>query len=262
MGDPGASPSATSRNAGSFSSAVLLQTGAQRQPRPGARGPASPPEGSLSMPLDFVGVRALPKPRRHALRRDSPTAIATPARDLHLSVPWKPSFALVIVPRAASADDTARGEHQSRGLDHPSGQEGLIQRQGCSFRGFTMPRKTLETESARIKNGSAAPHELVSATRAADVISLPKRRCLAIDGMGSPKAPPFAQAIGALYGVAYALKFSRKKGGRSDFKVAPLEGRWWAEGAPARSAAPSPTSPSCAIRTRRVPGSRSPWAQR
>lgn len=90
------------------------------------------------------------------------------------------------------------------------------------------------------QTGSAAPRELVTATRAADVVSLPSRRCLAIDGAGSPKTPAFAQAIGALYGIAYTLKFSRKKAGRSDFKVAPLEGRWSAEGTLRTAVRPPP----------------------
>jgi len=93
----------------------------------------------------------------------------------------------------------------------------------------TTIRKSSKAGPTPIRNGSAAPSELVSATPTADIVSVPARRCLAIDGAGSPKARPFEEAIGALYGTAYSLKFARKKAGRSDFKVAPLEGRWWAE---------------------------------
>ena len=50
---------------------------------------------------------------------------------------------------------------------------------------------------------------------------------LAIDGSGSPSGESFPQAIGALYGVAYTLKFALKEAGRPTFKVAPLEGLWW-----------------------------------
>jgi hypothetical protein len=75
------------------------------------------------------------------------------------------------------------------------------------------------------------PEVLLEAKRAADVVRVPARRAVAIEGAGSPDAPEFLGAIGALYGVAYGLKFARKpKGG--DFKIGPLEGRWWAEGAP------------------------------
>ena len=103
-----------------------------------------------------------------------------------------------------------------------------------------MIRKAQTSGPARPRNDSGAPRELVSASSAADIVSLPERRCLALDGAGSPKEPAFGQAIGALYGVAYALKFSRKKAGRSDFKVAPLEGRWWAEGASHTRGRPAP----------------------
>ena len=80
-------------------------------------------------------------------------------------------------------------------------------------------------------NGSPIPPELATATRTADVVSVPHRRCLAIDGVGSPQAAAFREAVEALYGVSYALKFARKKTGEGDFKVGPLEGHW--------SAAPS-----------------------
>jgi hypothetical protein len=76
------------------------------------------------------------------------------------------------------------------------------------------------------ENGSPVPRELVSATRTADLVSVPKRRCLAIDGAGSPQEPAFADAVETLFGVGYALKLARKKAAKSDFKVGPLEGHW------------------------------------
>ena len=65
-------------------------------------------------------------------------------------------------------------------------------------------------------------------------MSLPKRRCLAIDGVGAPGNEKFQQSIAALYGTAYRLKFARKKVGKHDFKIGPLEGHWAAD-APAGS---------------------------
>jgi hypothetical protein len=76
------------------------------------------------------------------------------------------------------------------------------------------------------ENGSPVPRELVTATRTADVVSVPHRRCLAIDGVGSPHEPKFQQSVEALFGISYALKFARKKAGKGDFKVGPLEGHW------------------------------------
>jgi len=94
--------------------------------------------------------------------------------------------------------------------------------------------------AALAPNGHAVPRELISATRAADIVSVPRRRCLAIDGAGSPKDPAFAEALAALYGTAYALKLARKKAGHSDFKVAPLEGHWSADVPPGSTDRPSP----------------------
>ena len=88
-------------------------------------------------------------------------------------------------------------------------------------------------------NGAVVPRELVNAKRTADVVSVPKRRCLAVDGEGSPKDAAFTQAIGALYAVSYTLKFARKKTGATDFKVGPLEGRWAADVPPGTKTKPS-----------------------
>jgi hypothetical protein len=76
---------------------------------------------------------------------------------------------------------------------------------------------------------SVPPAALVTAGRSADVVSVPRRCCLAIDGAGSPQTPVFQQAVAALFGVAQALKFARKKDGRPDFRVGPLEGHWSAD---------------------------------
>lgn len=54
---------------------------------------------------------------------------------------------------------------------------------------------------------------------------------LMIDGMGSPNDnPAYSDAVGALYAIAYYLKFAVKKSTLEiDYKVMPLEGLWWAE---------------------------------
>jgi hypothetical protein len=74
------------------------------------------------------------------------------------------------------------------------------------------------------------PEVLFKAKPEADVVEVPARTVLAIDGTGGPDGEAFGRSIGALYGVSYTLKFSRKPAGK-DFKIGPLEGRWWAEGA-------------------------------
>jgi hypothetical protein len=49
---------------------------------------------------------------------------------------------------------------------------------------------------------------------------------LTVDGGGPPGSPDFEAAIGALYGVAYTLKFAYKAEGK-DYRVSGLEGLWW-----------------------------------
>jgi hypothetical protein len=59
------------------------------------------------------------------------------------------------------------------------------------------------------------------------VVDVPDMNFLLIDGKGSPSAPEYAQAMEALFGVAYTLKFMIKKGKGVDYGVLPLEGLWW-----------------------------------
>lgn len=61
------------------------------------------------------------------------------------------------------------------------------------------------------------------------VVEVPDRRYLAIDGHGDPNtSSEYADALAALYPVAYRLKFASKADGR-DYVVPPLEGLWWAD---------------------------------
>ncbi|MDN4477848.1 GyrI-like domain-containing protein [Demequina sp. SYSU T00039] len=59
-------------------------------------------------------------------------------------------------------------------------------------------------------------------------LDVPERRLVAVDGTGDPNGPAFAEALAALYPVAYALKFASRTAGR-DYVLPPLEGLWWAE---------------------------------
>lgn len=62
------------------------------------------------------------------------------------------------------------------------------------------------------------------------IIEVPELSYLTIDGQGTPGGEGFQEAIGALYGLAYGIKFSCKEQGR-DFTVMPLETIWWMDGA-------------------------------
>ena len=73
------------------------------------------------------------------------------------------------------------------------------------------------------------PRMLWDATTTPDVVTAPARTVLALDGQGAPEGASFQNSVGAIYGVAYALKFARKKAGRGDFKIGPLEARWWSD---------------------------------
>jgi hypothetical protein len=61
-------------------------------------------------------------------------------------------------------------------------------------------------------------------------VVVPKMNFLMIDGKGDPNtSKEFAEAIQALYPVAYTIKFTIKKSTGLDFGVMPLEGLWWSD---------------------------------
>ena len=63
---------------------------------------------------------------------------------------------------------------------------------------------------------------------ASDLVSVPPLRYLMINGQGDPKtATAYADALAALYPVAYVLKFRSKTAGQ-DYVVPSLEALWWA----------------------------------
>lgn len=62
------------------------------------------------------------------------------------------------------------------------------------------------------------------------ILDVPAMRYLMIDGRGDPNtAPAYAEALAALYPLAYTLKFAAKRVLGRDYVVPPLEGLWWAE---------------------------------
>ncbi len=63
-------------------------------------------------------------------------------------------------------------------------------------------------------------------------VEVPERRCLMIDGQGDPAGPDFQDAIAALFGTAYTLKYALKHEG-IETRVGCLEALWRQVGAPA-----------------------------
>ena len=60
------------------------------------------------------------------------------------------------------------------------------------------------------------------------ILEVPRMHYLMLDGHGDPNtSPAFAEAITALYPIAYKLKFASKKELGRDYVVPPLEGLWW-----------------------------------
>lgn len=97
----------------------------------------------------------------------------------------------------------------------------------------TRTRKT--TRPARHAKASARapaspmPAVLYQATETPDVVTVPARTVVAIQNRGAPEGEVFQKSIAAIFGIAFTLKFARKKAGGKDFKIGPLEGRWWSE---------------------------------
>lgn len=75
-------------------------------------------------------------------------------------------------------------------------------------------------------------HKALYAPSSADfaLVEVPEMQYLAVDGHGDPNtAQAYADAIEALYGVSYTLKFESKNTLGRDFVVGPLEALWRAD---------------------------------
>lgn len=64
------------------------------------------------------------------------------------------------------------------------------------------------------------------------LLDVPRMNFIMIDGQGDPNtSQTFKEAVNALYGLAYSVKFALKKQGiEPDYTVMPLEGLWWTAG--------------------------------
>ena len=62
-----------------------------------------------------------------------------------------------------------------------------------------------------------------------EIVNVPKMNFLMIDGKGDPNtSQEFQDAVEALFGLSYTVKFMVKKGDMAiDYAVMPLEGLWW-----------------------------------
>ena len=66
--------------------------------------------------------------------------------------------------------------------------------------------------------------------KAVNIVDVPQMNFLMIDGQGDPNtADVYQQALEALYGLGYTLKFDSKREVGIDYPVMPLEGLWWME---------------------------------
>lgn len=62
------------------------------------------------------------------------------------------------------------------------------------------------------------------------LVKVPEMLFIMVDGRGAPEGKGFQEAIQALYGLAFTVKFDAKKRLGKDFPVMPLEGLWWMKG--------------------------------
>jgi hypothetical protein len=75
------------------------------------------------------------------------------------------------------------------------------------------------------KNDYAAPKQPV-------LLDIKPATYLAISGQGAPGGDLFTASIGALYGLAFTIKMTRKFAGQQDYAVCKLEGLWGSDTTP------------------------------
>ncbi len=64
----------------------------------------------------------------------------------------------------------------------------------------------------------------------ASLVEVPPMNYIMIDGKGEPGGESFQEAMGALYSVAYTMKFRTKKLLKKDYDMMAPEGLWWTKG--------------------------------
>jgi hypothetical protein len=65
-----------------------------------------------------------------------------------------------------------------------------------------------------------------AAPKTPTLVTIEEAAYLAIDGRGAPGGEEFTDKIGALYGVAYTVKMTRKSGDAQDYVICKLEAIW------------------------------------
>lgn len=58
------------------------------------------------------------------------------------------------------------------------------------------------------------------------LVNVKPAKYLTVTGQGAPAGKEFQAAVGALYGVAFTVKMTKKFAGQ-DYRVCNLEGQWW-----------------------------------
>lgn len=61
------------------------------------------------------------------------------------------------------------------------------------------------------------------------ILEVPEMQFVMVDGVGDPGGEVYAEALGWLYAVSYAIKFVSKIDLEQDYVVPPLEALWWAD---------------------------------
>jgi len=73
-------------------------------------------------------------------------------------------------------------------------------------------------------------HLYQPSTKKVEPVDVPEMNFLMVDGYGNPNTSQvYQEAVEALYGMAYTLKFMSKQKLEKDYTVPPLEGLWWAD---------------------------------
>ena len=76
----------------------------------------------------------------------------------------------------------------------------------------------------------ALKHLYQPSKKKVEQVDVPEMNFIMVDGHGDPNtAQEYKEAMEALYGLAYTLKFKSKLELERDYTVPPLEGLWWAD---------------------------------
>ncbi len=146
----------------------------------------------------------------------------------YLDVPWSEA-APRLVARHMSAWNMTEDKATRRAESNDRVNAELVERGRALANWLVYPQTEVVVAKIDLKKQFKDLYNVGARAKAPHLVEVPPLQYVMVDGSGDPNtSEEYQRAMGALYAVAYTVKFVAKDSG-SDFGVMPLEGLWWTD---------------------------------